>query len=166
MTIAAAPATAGLASLDALVRPRSVAIIGASDEPARIGGRPIAYMQERGFQGEIWPVNPKRATVQGLAAYASVEALPAAPDVAIIAVPAEHAIATLDSLGHKGCRAVIVFSAGFGFFPSLFGLQFNTVYIAPQRRGGQLSAEDAHQLLLSRLLLSVGSIILMILLLL
>ena len=113
MTADAAPANAGFASLDALVRPRSVAVIGASDEPARIGGRPIAYMKERGFQGEIWPVNPKRATVQGLTAYPSVEALPAAPDVAIIAVPAEHAIATLDSLGHKGCRAVIVFSAGF-----------------------------------------------------
>jgi acyl-CoA synthetase (NDP forming) len=51
--------------------------------------------------------------VQGLPAFASVEALPAAPDVAIIAVPAEHAIPTLDSLGQKGCRAVIVFSAGF-----------------------------------------------------
>jgi acyl-CoA synthetase (NDP forming) len=113
MTADAAPANAGFASLDALVRPRSVAIIGASDEPARIGGRPIAYMKERGFQGEIWPVNPKRATVQGLPAFASVEALPSAPDVAIIAVPAEHAISTLDALGKKGCRAVIVFSAGF-----------------------------------------------------
>ena len=79
MTADAAPANAGFASLDALVRPRSVAIIGASDEPARIGGRPIAYMKERGFQGEIWPVNPKRATVQGLPAFASVEALPARP---------------------------------------------------------------------------------------
>ncbi|RAI60903.1 acetate--CoA ligase family protein [Roseicella frigidaeris] len=113
MTAVAAPASAGFASLDALVRPRSVAVIGASDEPARIGGRPIAYMKERGFAGELWPVNPKRQTVQGLPAFASVEALPAAPDVAIIAVPAEHAIATLDSLGRKGCRAVIVFSAGF-----------------------------------------------------
>ncbi|MDO9710176.1 acetate--CoA ligase family protein [Paracraurococcus lichenis] len=113
MTAEAAPAAAGFASLDALVRPRSVAVIGASDEPARIGGRPIAYMKERGFAGDLWPVNPRRATVQGLTAYASVEALPAAPDVAIIAVPAEQVIPTLDSLGRKGCRAVIVFSAGF-----------------------------------------------------
>lgn len=114
MTALAAPrAHAGFASLDALVRPRSVAIIGASDEPARIGGRPIAYMKERGFAGDLWPVNPKRATVQGLPAFASVDALPSAPDVAIIAVPADQVIPTLDTLGHKGCRAVIVFSAGF-----------------------------------------------------
>ena len=105
--------TVDFASRDALVRPASVAVIGASDEPARIGGRPIAYMRERGFAGALWPVNPKRATVQGLPAFASVAALPAAPDVAIIAVPAAHAISTLDELGQKGCRAVICFTAGF-----------------------------------------------------
>ena len=100
-------------SLDALVRPRSVAVIGASDEAARIGGRPIAYMKSQGFAGALWPVNPKRPTVQGLPAFASVADLPAAPDVAIIAVPAAHAIQTLDDLGAKGCRAVICFTAGF-----------------------------------------------------
>jgi acyl-CoA synthetase (NDP forming) len=103
----------GFASLDPLVRPRSVAVIGASDEPARIGGRPIAYMKERGFAGAIYPVNPKRPTVQGLQAYPSIDALPEAPDVAIIAVPAALAIAALDDLGRKGCRAVICFTAGF-----------------------------------------------------
>ncbi len=101
------------ASLDPLVRPRSVAVIGASDEPARIGGRPIAYMKERGFAGPIWPVNPKRPTVQGLPAFASIAELPAAPDVAIIAVPSALAIQALDELGTKGCRAVICFTAGF-----------------------------------------------------
>ncbi len=95
------------ASLDPLVRPRSVAVIGASDEPARIGGRPIAYMKSQGFAGTIYPVNPKRPTVQGLQAYPSVDALPEAPDVAIIAVPAALAIASLEDLGRKGCRAVI-----------------------------------------------------------
>jgi acyl-CoA synthetase (NDP forming) len=101
------------AMLDALVRPRSVAVIGASDEPARIGGRPIAYMAGQGFQGELWPVNPRRPTVQGLRAYASVAELPAAPDVAIIAVPVELAIQAVEDLGARGCRAVICFTAGF-----------------------------------------------------
>lgn len=109
---AAAPLT-GFASLDPLVRPRSVALIGASDEPARIGGRPIAYMLHQGFKGGIYPVNPKRQTVQGLPAFASVAALPEAPDVGIIAVPGELAIEALEELGRKGCRAVIVFTAGF-----------------------------------------------------
>jgi acyl-CoA synthetase (NDP forming) len=114
MSAAAVPSgLSGFASLDPLVRPRSVAVIGASDEPARIGGRPIAYMKERGFAGPIWPVNPKRPTVQGLPAFASIAELPAAPDVAIIAVPSALAIQALDELGTKGCRAVICFTAGF-----------------------------------------------------
>jgi acyl-CoA synthetase (NDP forming) len=108
---AASPAS--FASLDPLVRPRSVALIGASDEPARIGGRPIAYMRSQGFQGSLYPVNPKRRTVQGLPAFASVADLPEAPDVGIIAVPGELAIQALEDLGQKGCRAVIVFTAGF-----------------------------------------------------
>ncbi|MES2711738.1 MAG: CoA-binding protein, partial [Pseudomonadota bacterium] len=100
-------------ALDPMLRPRSVAVIGASDDATRIGGRPIAYMLQQGFAGEIWPVNPKRDTVQGLKAYASPAALPAAPDVAIIAVPGDHAREAIDALGAKGCRAAIVFTAGF-----------------------------------------------------
>src|SRR3712207_1484086 len=110
---AATPSPANFASLDALVRPRSVALIGASDEPARIGGRPIAYMKSQGFKGAIYPVNPKRETVQGLKAYASVPDLPEAPDLGIVAVPGALAIQALDALGEKGCRAAIVFTAGF-----------------------------------------------------
>src|SRR5918997_6436432 len=110
---AATTSPADFASLDALVRPRSVALIGASDEPARIGGRPIAYMKAQGFKGPIYPVNPKRETVQGLRAYASVPDLPEAPDLGIVAVPGELAIQSLDALGEKGCRAAIVFTAGF-----------------------------------------------------
>jgi acyl-CoA synthetase (NDP forming) len=110
---AATSPPANFASLDALVRPRSVALIGASEEPARIGGRPIAYMKSQGFKGPIYPVNPKRKTVQGLAAYASVPDLPEAPDLGIVAVPGELAIQALDALGEKGCRAAIVFTAGF-----------------------------------------------------
>ncbi len=106
-------AEAGFASLDPLVRPRSVALIGASDEPARIGGRPIAYMKGQGFRGALYPVNPKRQTVQGLPAFARVADLPEVPDVGIIAVPGALAIQALEDLGAKGCRAVIVFTAGF-----------------------------------------------------
>ncbi len=103
----------GFAALDAMVRPRSVAIVGASDDATRIGGRPIAYMQRQGFAGTILPVNPNRPTVQGLPAFASVTALPQTPDVAIVAVPGESAVQAVDDLGAKGCRAAIVFTAGF-----------------------------------------------------
>lgn len=99
--------------LKRLLNPASVAIIGASDDPLRIGGRPISYMLSQGYQGVILPVNPGRETVQGLKAYASVDALPQAPDVAIVAVAAGKALAVIEQLGQRGCGAAILFSAGF-----------------------------------------------------
>jgi acyl-CoA synthetase (NDP forming) len=99
--------------LDALLRPRSIAIIGASDDPTRIGGRPLAYLRQRGFAGAVLPVNPNRPTVQGLPAYASVDDLPQAPEAAVVAIPGEGAIAAVEALGARGCRAAIVFTAGF-----------------------------------------------------
>jgi acetate---CoA ligase (ADP-forming) len=99
--------------LDPLLRPRSIAIIGASDDPTRIGGRPLAYLRQRGFAGAIWPVNPNRPQVQGLPAFADVAALPDAPDAAVIAIPGEGAIAAVAQLAARGCKAGIVFTAGF-----------------------------------------------------
>jgi acyl-CoA synthetase (NDP forming) len=99
--------------LDPLLRPRSIAIIGASDDPTRIGGRPLAYLLARGFAGRVLPVNPNRATVQGLPAFPTVAALPEVPDAAIIAIPGEAAIEAVAELAARGCRAGIVFTAGF-----------------------------------------------------
>ena len=96
-----------------LLNPQSVAVIGASDDPLRIGGRPIAYMLGQGYRGRIFPVNPNRATVQGLPAYPSVAALPETPDVAIVIVPASLALEAIDSLAARGTAAAILFSAGF-----------------------------------------------------
>jgi acyl-CoA synthetase (NDP forming) len=103
----------GFDSLTALLAPRSVAIIGASSDPTRIGGRPIASMLRRGFQGRILPVNPNRATVQDLPAYGSVADLPEVPDVAIVAVPATAAVEAVEQLVGRGVKSAIVFSAGF-----------------------------------------------------
>ena len=79
------------AGLDAILRPRSIAIVGASQDPTKIGGRPVQLLQRFGFPGAIYPVNPRATEVQGLPAFASLAALPQAPDLAIIAVAAEHA---------------------------------------------------------------------------
>ena len=100
-------------TLRPLISPRSIAIVGASDDPTRIGGRPLGYMLKSGFQGPIWPVNPKRETVQGLQAFASVDALPGAPDACIVAVPAAAVPDTLEALAAKGAKAAVVFSSGF-----------------------------------------------------
>jgi acyl-CoA synthetase (NDP forming) len=97
-----------------LHEPRSVAVIGASDDPDKIGGRPIRYLREFGFGGRILPVNRSREEVQGMRAYPDVSALPIVPDVALVAVPgaaAADAVAACAEIGVQGC---VVFSSGFG----------------------------------------------------
>ncbi|MDR3532151.1 MAG: acetate--CoA ligase family protein [Rhodopila sp.] len=101
------------AGLTPLLAPRSIAVLGASSDPTRIGGRPIAYMRAQGFSGSLYPVNPNRAEIQGLKAYPSVADLPETPDVAIVAVPAELAAPAIEDLARRGVKAVVMFTAGF-----------------------------------------------------
>ena len=100
-------------TLDPLLAPRSVALIGASENAARIGGRPLRYLSEGGFKGKVYPINPNRTSVQGFAAYPSVSALPETPDVAILAVPAAATLQALQECADRGVKAAIIFSAGF-----------------------------------------------------
>jgi acetate---CoA ligase (ADP-forming) len=104
---------ARFASLTPLLSPRSIAVLGASNDPTRISGRPIAYMMSQGFKGAIYPVNPNRAEVQGLKAYPTVGDLPETPDVAIVAVAAEHAMQGIEDLAKRGVKGALVFTAGF-----------------------------------------------------
>lgn len=99
--------------LDALFRPRSVAILGASDDPTRISGRPVRYLIEGGFKGPIYPVNPNRDTVQGLKAYKSLADVPETPDVALLAVPAGLTEQAVRECVARGVRAAVIFSAGY-----------------------------------------------------
>jgi len=99
--------------LKALLEPASVAIIGASDNPGRIGGRPLRYLIEQGFAGPIYPVNPGRATVQGLPSFARVGDIPDPVDLAVIAVSSDKAIVSLEECAAKGVRAAVIFTAGF-----------------------------------------------------
>lgn len=100
-------------SLDALLSPGSVALVGASENAARIGGRPLRYLSEGGFKGRVFPINPNRASVQGFTAYPSVGSLPETPDVAILAVPAVATLQALKECADRGVKAAIIFSAGF-----------------------------------------------------
>ncbi len=70
-------------------------------------------MRAQGFPGELYPVNPNRAEIQGLKAYPSIADLPETPDVAIVAVPAELAAPAIEDLGKRGVKAVVMFTAGF-----------------------------------------------------
>ncbi|NGN41506.1 acetate--CoA ligase family protein [Mesorhizobium sp. CGMCC 1.15528] len=100
-------------SLSPLLAPRSIALIGASENVARIGGRPLRYLREAGFKGAVYPVNPNRETVQGFKSYASVGVLPETPDVAILAVPSSGTIQALRECAERHVKAAIIFSAGF-----------------------------------------------------
>jgi acyl-CoA synthetase (NDP forming) len=99
--------------IDRLLNPRSVAVVGATDDIRRIGGRPIHYMLSQGYEGRILPVNPKRPTVQGLIAYPDIDDLPEVPDVAVVAVSRDLALTAVERLARRGAAAAILFTAGF-----------------------------------------------------
>ena len=102
-----------MSGLSAVFRPRAIAVVGASDDPVKIGGRPLAFLLRHGYPGRVFPVNPARATVQGLRAFPSVAAIPEEVDLAIVVVPAERVEESLEAAAAKGIRAAIVFSSGF-----------------------------------------------------
>jgi acyl-CoA synthetase (NDP forming) len=125
-------------SLTRLLAPRSVAVIGASSDPLRIGGRPIASMLAQRFPGRILPVNPKRSDIQGLRAYPTLADLPEAPDAAIVAVPAEAAVAAVEQLAQMGVGAAIVFTAGFAEVDATGAAQQARMAAAAQLHGMRL----------------------------
>lgn len=110
------PATSrrpGPSSLDAMLRPGSVAVIGASSDAAKIGGKPVALMKEH-FGGAVVPINPNRPEILGLKAAKSISGLETAPDLAVVAVAALLAEGAIDECLAAGVGSIILFSAGFG----------------------------------------------------
>ena len=98
-------------SLRSFFSPRSIALVGATEREGSVG-RSI-WENLRAFEGEVFPVNAKRAEIFGIKAYASLSALPTVPDLAVLVTPAASVPALIDEAGKKGIRAVIVISAGF-----------------------------------------------------
>ncbi len=95
-------------NMDSLFEPGSVAIIGASLRPDRMGTQVMNNMAESGFAGAIWPVNPKYEQLRGIPCYARLSALPRAPDLAIICTPPDTVAALIADLGARGTRGAIV----------------------------------------------------------
>ncbi|VXB98572.1 bifunctional acetate--CoA ligase family protein/GNAT family N-acetyltransferase [Massilia sp. 9I] len=91
---------------------RSVAVVGASARPGSVGATVLANLTGAGFQGELWPVNPKYRELAGLPVFDDIDALPGVPELAVICTPAHTVPAIVASLGRSGCRAAIVLSAG------------------------------------------------------
>lgn len=99
-------------NLEYAVRPRSVAVIGASAREGAVGHIVMKNILDGGFEGEVWPVNPKYREVQGRRCYSRVGDLPEAPDLAVIATPPKTVPGLIDELGRKGTRAAVVITAG------------------------------------------------------
>ncbi len=98
--------------LDSLFDPRSVAVIGASDRPGSVGATVWHNLRSGGFEGALFAVNPKHAQVGGEKAWASVAALPHAPELALICTPPASVAGLVRELGERGTKAAIVMTAG------------------------------------------------------
>src|SRR3954462_3251241 len=121
--------------LQAALSPRSIAVIGASDNPHKVGGRPILYLQRYGYRGAVYPVNPGRATVQGLRAFARLEDLPEAPELAIVAVAGDEAVRAVESCAAQGVKVAVVMASGFGE-TGAEGLRVQEALVETARRAG------------------------------
>ncbi|HYM29654.1 MAG TPA: acetate--CoA ligase family protein [Candidatus Cybelea sp.] len=102
-----------LASLKPLFAPQSVAVIGASADPGKIGGAPVNFMKTSGFKGRLIPVNPNAKEIQGLPAFPTIADVDGPIDLAVFAVPAALVLPALEACAKKGVRSVAMFSAGF-----------------------------------------------------
>ena len=96
-----------------MFRPKSVAILGASSNENKIGGRPVRYLKHYAFAGPIYPINPNYAEVQGLKAYKSILDVAGAVDLALIALPAAAVLPAIRDCAEKGVKAVVIFSSSF-----------------------------------------------------
>ncbi len=113
-----------------LLRPRSVAVIGAGTRPGSVGQVLMRNLLAGGFKGPITPVNPKHAEIEGRRCFADVAALPVAPDLAVIATPPATVPGIVAALGARGTKAAVVITAGFG----------------KEQRGAMLAAARPHLL--------------------
>jgi acetate---CoA ligase (ADP-forming) len=97
-----------------LFSPRSVAIIGQSDDATKTAGRPLKFLRRMGYAGRIYPVNPRRESVLGERAWPALAALPEPPEHAYIVTPTEAAVAAVEECGRLGVKVATVLADGFG----------------------------------------------------
>src|SRR5262249_33609121 len=100
-------------ALQKILYPRSVAVIGASRNPAAVGAAVVRNLVASSFPGPVYPINPSATTVQDVTAYPDVEAIPSSVDLAVVALPASGVVNAAEQCGKKGVQALVVLSAGF-----------------------------------------------------
>lgn len=99
--------------LEGFFQPRSVTVVGVAREEGKVGHYVFDNLREGGFEGAVYPVNPRADEIHGVRCYASVLDLPETPDLAVIVVPAQHTVGVMRECAEKGIDSVIVISAGF-----------------------------------------------------
>jgi len=97
----------------ALLSPRSVAIVGQSNDPAKTAGRPLKFLRQAGYAGRVYPVNARRDEVLGERAFASLAALPEVPEHVYVVTPTEAAVEAIEECGRLGVRVATVLADGF-----------------------------------------------------
>ena len=123
--------------LHALLRPQSIAVIGASTRAGRAGFLMMRNLLEGGFSGPILPVTPRYQAVSGVLAYACIADLPLIPDLAVICTHARHNLSLLEQLGEKGCKAVLLLSGDSRDYSALRqqALRYNIRLLGPNSLG-------------------------------
>ena len=102
-----------MSELDKMFCPKSIAVIGASKNPKKIGYELVNNILAGGYEGRLYPVNPEGADVMGLKSYTSVKLTPGEVDLAVIAVPAVYVPDIIEECGQKGIKSIIVISSFF-----------------------------------------------------
>ena len=120
--------------LSPLLRPRSIAVVGATDRPGSYGAQALLNLEAIGFPGLVWGVNPGRTEVLGRPCVPSLADLPEPVDAVVVAIPAARVPETIEAAGARGCGGAVVFSAGFGEVPDGVELQSGLVAAAERRR--------------------------------
>ena len=102
-----------LRDLTPLLQPRSVAVVGATRDANRIGGRPFAFLRSFGFPGPVHPVNPRYEEIDGVPCFARVQDIPEPPDMAVIAIPAQATLDAVRDCQAAGVPAITIYTSGF-----------------------------------------------------
>lgn len=143
--------------LDTVLNPQSVALIGATQTPGRVGNIIAKNMVQGGYQGTLYALNPKYREVEGIPCFASLKDLPSIPDLAVIATPAHSVPGLVAELSELGVKGAVITSAGFGEGNDPEGLALRQATLeASQRSGLRLFGPNCVGLLLPRILLNAS----------
>ena len=101
-------------ALNKILNPKSIAIVGASTDPFKWGHMLLSAIQKSGFEGELYPINPKATEILGLPCYPTVIEVPSTIDMALIVVPAKIVPTIFTQLKEKGVKGAVIITSGSG----------------------------------------------------